>query len=177
MYNKKAVIAGLLAVVLVMAVGYSVFATTLNITGTAKVAANWDVGFNTDTSSVIKRTNGVADNDVTDISFSGTDEVTVTPSLSSPGDSVEYTFIIKNDGNIVANLETPTLSNPVNCTISGLTCTSTSGNIKFTVSTSTSTIQPEGTGSITLKAEFVDRTVASSSQETASVTVGFKATQ
>ena len=44
--NKNILIGGLLAIVLVMAVGYAAFATQLNITGTASITSNWDVHFN-----------------------------------------------------------------------------------------------------------------------------------
>ena len=41
--RKNIIIGGLLALVLVMAVGYAAFATNLNITGTSTIDSKWDV--------------------------------------------------------------------------------------------------------------------------------------
>ena len=38
---------GLLAIVLVMAVAFAAFSTSLNITGNASITSSWNVGFDT----------------------------------------------------------------------------------------------------------------------------------
>ena len=52
--QKNLLIGGLLAIVLIMAVGYAAFATQLNINGTANIDSSWCVGFkNTNTSTYV----------------------------------------------------------------------------------------------------------------------------
>ena len=45
--NKNILIASLLAVVLVMAVGYAAFVQQLTISGTAEITSTWNVHFDT----------------------------------------------------------------------------------------------------------------------------------
>ena len=115
--NKKSIlIGGLLAIVLVMAVGYAAFATSLSIKGTASVTSKWLVGFTGATPSCY---NGYSKGAVTCSASStpsatsswGTalasgyyQSVTLTPTLTQPGDYVEYTLVVSNGGNLSAIL-------------------------------------------------------------------------
>ena len=143
--NKNILIGGLLAIVLVMAVGYAAFATQLTINGNATITSNWDVHFDTTKTELV---NGVV---VGTPGLSGATAPTGTivyqdssnnssnlhaklnAKLTQPGDTVVFTLTILNDGNLNAVLDSgPTLTLSGG-TVSGLTATK--GNITFTVTT------------------------------------------
>ena len=177
--NKNILIGGLLAIVLVMAVGYAAFATQLQINGTASITSTWHVGFDTTKTSGagVVATNGTASGGT--ISYTDDQHATISQTgLVKPGDYAVYTLTIKNTGSINATLGTPSLTGD-SCTVSGLTCTTTSGNIKFTVTApaSSSLEATTGTTTMTVKAEFVDAAVDASTAETAGITVTLTATQ
>ncbi len=179
MNNKNILIGGLLAVILVMAVGYAVFSTTLTVNGTANITSSWNVGYDTTKTSgtgVITTTGTASAGTIT---YDSAQAATIAPSLVAPGDSVTYTLTVKNTGSLAATLGTPTITNPTGCTVSGLTCTSTSGNIKFTVTApaSSSLAASTGTTTFTVKAEYVNKTVSSATTESATITVNLVATQ
>ncbi len=114
--NKNILIGGLLTLVLIMAVGYAAFATSLNIKGTADITGNWLVGFTDATSTCY---NGFSN---TTVNCSATStpaatnswsnaladgyyqSITLTPTLKQPGDYVEYKLVVSNGGNLSANL-------------------------------------------------------------------------
>ena len=107
--NKNILIGGLLAIVLVMAVGYAAFATQLNINGTATITSTWNV-------SIYSITAGTPTGGALDVPYdattapSGTHKVSDTvaqfsATLQSPGDSITYTVVIKNTGTIPAALD------------------------------------------------------------------------
>lgn len=185
MKDKKFVIGALLAILIVMAVGYSAFSTVLTINGTASINSNWNVAFDTTktsaTSGVISKTTGFSGGTAPDGTVSygnGGQTATINATLRQPGDKVTFTLTIKNTGTIAAKLGTPSISG-TNCTESGLTCTSSSGHIKFTVGNpaSSSLAASTGTTTITVTAEFPNTTVSSSTTENASITVTLNATQ
>lgn len=114
--KKNILIGGLLAVVLVMAVGYAAFATTLNITGTAEITSTWDVEITniemTDSRSVTsspaevtgnKSTSGISGDETTYPTYTAT-TATFYSNLVSPTDYVEYTVTVKNKGSLPAHL-------------------------------------------------------------------------
>ena len=59
--NKNILIGGLLAIVLIMAVGYAAFATQLTVNGTAEITSKWDVHFKEDNTAMTATTTGVGD--------------------------------------------------------------------------------------------------------------------
>ena len=93
-----------------ISVGFAAMSTQLNINGTANVVpASWKVKFNNLSSATV----------------SGDAEVVQAPTIESdthignyevkltkPGDSVEYTFDVVNDGTIDAELSTYTFADP-----------------------------------------------------------------
>ncbi len=158
--NKNVLIGGLLAIVLVMAVGYAAFATQLNINGTANITSKWDVRFDNskqDGAGVIDSTTGLggATAPTGSITYSNDDlTANLTADLTQPGDSVLFTLTIKNSGTLSAKNGTPVLTLDGG-TVTGLTATK--GNIKFTVTSPTpTTIAANGTATMTVKAEFTD---------------------
>ena len=76
--HKTALIGGLLAIVVVMAVGYAAFSQALIINGSASIDSNWQIS------------------DYLSASFNA--------SLTSPGDTVTYTITVENQGTINAKL-------------------------------------------------------------------------
>lgn len=187
--NKNILIGGLLAIVLVMAVGYAAFATQLTINGSATITSNWNVHFDTtyNNNVVPAAATGItatATNTPTGSISSITDsQATLTAHLYQPGDKVTFTLKILNDGNLDAKLKsgTPTL------TLSGGTAgtengnkTMTKGNIKFTVSSpAPATIAAQNSGdtdeaTMTVVAEFVNNNISdykASDAESATLTV------
>lgn len=185
MKDKKFVIGALLAILIVMAVGYSAFSTVLTINGTASINSNWNVAFDTtktsDVSGVITKTTGFTGGTAPDgsVSYGGNGQTaTVNATLRQPGDKVVFKLTIQNKGTLAANLGTPSVSG-TNCSAAGLTCTSSSGHIKFTVTnpTPTSLAASTGTSTITVTAEFPNTAVSSSTTENASIKVTLNATQ
>jgi len=99
--HKNALIGGLLAIVLIMAVGYAAFATQLNIEGTANITSKWDVHIKSITagSPIGTATSKTAYVDETD-RLSATFET----DLVAPGDALTYTVVVKNGGTLPAKL-------------------------------------------------------------------------
>ncbi len=180
MNNKNILIGGLLAIVLVMAVGYAVFSTLLNVTGTANVTSSWNVGFDTTKTSgtgVITPTTGLsgAAAPTGSITYPSAQSATLNASFQQPGDKIVFTLTVKNTGTLKAKLSTPVLTLSGG-NVSGLTATK--GNIKFTVALgSTSLAASTGTTTLTVTAEFVNNTLSSSTTESASLTIALNATQ
>ena len=177
--NKNILIGGLLAIVLVMAVGYAAFATQLNITSSAEISSSWNVHFDTTKTSgaQVVSTHGTATGGT--ISYTdGQHAVISNTGLVAPGDYAIYTLTILNEGSLPATLGALTITG-TNCTVSSLTCSTTSGNIKFTVTnpSPTALVATTGTATMTVKAEYVDRAVSSATTESASIEVTFTATQ
>ena len=185
--NKSALIGGLLAIIVLMAVGYAAFSSALTIGSSANVSSTWNVAFDTTMTSgtsVIAPTTGAGGTTAPSgtVSYGNNGQsATVTASLHQPGDKVVFTLTIKNTGTINATLGSASLSNASGCKISSLTCTSTNGNIMFTATNpkSTSLAASTGTTTMTVTAEFVNKSGGNtySASETASVTVNVTATQ
>ena len=185
--SKNYLIVGLFAVMIMMVVGYAALSTTLTIGSSASVSSTWNVAFDTTKTSgtsVISPTTGAGGTTAPtgSVSYANSGQsATVTANLHQPGDSVTFTLTIKNTGTIAATLGNATLSNASGCTISTRTCTSSNGNIKFTVSNPASTSLAASTGSttMTVKAEYVNKSGGNTynATETASVTVNVTATQ
>ncbi len=101
--QKNVIIASLLAVVLIMAVGYAAFATNLNIAGTSSIDTRWDVH--------IKNNGVVVDNAHTNLATSTRAEkvseltAELACNLTHPGQStIDYIITVENTGTFGAKL-------------------------------------------------------------------------
>ena len=112
--QKNLLIGGLLAVVLIMAIGYAASATQLNINGTANVDSNWCVGFNKTKTSDYVATPGKegATTPTGSISFSGDTcgvnyqtNASLTANFKQPGDKIVYTLTIGNKSTFTAAIK------------------------------------------------------------------------
>ena len=116
--QKNYLIGGLLAVVLVMAVGYAAFSTSLNINNTAKIDSKWDVRITNisadKTATCTDRSDASTCSTTGDIesSYDNSNGLTATFSaaLISPGDSVTYTIEVSNAGTLDAVINSLTLN-------------------------------------------------------------------
>ncbi len=165
--QKNILIAGLLAIVLVMAVGYAAFATQLQITGSAQITSNWDVHFDKAAqvnADIAPSTPAVGIAPSGTLTYGNGDKpltAQLHADLNQPGDYIIFTLRIINGGTLSAVAAAPTLSGN-DFTINGLTATQ--GHVKFTVTApSTSTLAPGGTTTMTVRADFVDTVAASCS--------------
>ena len=119
-----------------LSVAYAALSETLEISGTAKVGAtstNWNVHFENGSCT---KTGGATAGSIT---ASGT-QVTLGESLfTAPGDSVECTFDVVNDGTINAEVGTVTIPDAANLTYTGSGAAKTNdetlvkGNMEYTV--------------------------------------------
>ncbi len=160
--NKNILIGGLLAIVLVMAVGYAAFATQLNINGSAEITSSWDVHM-TDTGKSVTpaSTMGTSPSGNVTIEDGGL-TANFTATLLSPGDSVTFTIPIENTGTLDATLKSITLASTSESAVvdnDGLTVTSADGNVKYTVTSPGTGVlaKNDGTANLVIKAEFVDK--------------------
>lgn len=99
--HKSSLIMILLAVVLVMAIGYAAFAQQLTINGTAQITSSWDVhiediAVNNVTLDAKNIKANVGQNNLS---------ATFQAELVSPGSSVTYDVTVKNGGTLDAKLE------------------------------------------------------------------------
>ena len=112
MNKKKKVIIGVLAVILVAAVGYAIFSDTLTINGTATAQGNFDLTYtctpgltnedfvSAETSSPIITDNNYA-NDSCNVNGN---KITYSAELLQPGATRNFTIKITNTGSIPAQL-------------------------------------------------------------------------
>ena len=128
--RRKIIIASLLVALLLMATGYAVFGTNLDIKGSTKVTSNWEVLITHITPGTptgnAENTDGISPE--CDISGSPKScnglSAELSADLYEAGDSMEYIVTIENRGNLDAKLEgidkgTPTNTNAVIITYSG----------------------------------------------------------
>ena len=97
--KRNLIIGSLLAILVVMTVGYAAFSTQLKITGNASITSNWDVqitGISNGTPT------GSAENAINPTYDILTANMEV--NLYSPGDSMTYEITIQNKGTIDATL-------------------------------------------------------------------------
>ncbi len=159
--HKNMLIISLLAIVLVMAVGYAAFAQSLKISGTANITSKWEVHF--DENSASYQTSSLMGTTPTATVTVGKDGLTAEfeAELISPGDTVTYTIPVVNTGTINAKLTSINLSGEnLQVNQQNLTATSTDGNIKYTVtSPGTGVLQnTNGKANVIIKSEFVNKT-------------------
>lgn len=135
--KRNHIIVGLCAILVIMAVGFAAFSTSLNINSSAGITGTWCVGFDSSEGSVTP-TKGpkTATSPTGSISYTGSTclssyrgGVSLSASLYQPGDFVTYTLTIKNASSLAAAI------NSVNVGGSNVNknTTITKGNITFTV--------------------------------------------
>ncbi len=98
--NKILIIIFFLATIILMAVGYSTFATDVSINGIAEINGEWDV-----------RITNITATQVPDGCDAGTptftkDSINFSAKLNKPGDEIIYEVTIENLGTIDAELQT-----------------------------------------------------------------------
>ena len=186
--HKNVLIVALLAVVLVMAVGYAAFAQQLTINSTATIKEsgedgkkNWDVKFDntkTDAYQVTKGTGGSTE-PTANITFPSETTATITANLNTPGDKVVYTFTVQNKGTINATLSQPVLAITNGTDTDEEPDTMTYNNVIFAVSQlGSTTLNVDGTTTFTVTATFdPDATEVTSANNVAKITVTFTASQ
>lgn len=103
MKDKGLLIVMLSVVVIVMAIAFAAFQSTLNINGTSTIASTWDVSFDEGSSSCEEGGSVI---------FSGDNTAILDFDLEIPGDSVTCTLTVQNTGTLDAKLTaiTPTPS-------------------------------------------------------------------
>ena len=99
--QRNYIILGLCSILLVMAAGYAAFRTQLTINGTSNISSEWKVLITDIQSSVLS-------GEATDAQTPSHTDTTATfkTNLVSPGDSMQYTVTVENQGSIDAVLKT-----------------------------------------------------------------------
>ncbi|MBR3199185.1 MAG: hypothetical protein IKG27_04135 [Bacilli bacterium] len=181
--HKNVMIALLLGILVVMAVGYAAFSTTLTINGTAAINTTWDVHFNPSIKTVTPTTGfsgGTAPSGNITLSSDNL-TATLTATLNQPGDQVQYVLQPKNFGNITAKTtgsvayvasgaSTAAAQSNANSSTSGGAINGsgnyTVGNIKYTVSFSPKTSIGSNTAdnNITVTVEFLSSATTTTQQ-------------
>ena len=98
--NKMIILIAFLVTIILMATGYSTFATDFTINGTAEITGEWDV-----------RITNITATKVPDGCDAGTptftkDSINFSAKLNKPGDEIIYKVTIENLGTIDAELQT-----------------------------------------------------------------------
>ncbi len=182
--QKNIFIISLLAIVLIMAVGYAAFATNLTVNGTASISSNWCIGFDSTktTDYVASKTHSTGDTPTGSISFSGNacqtnykTNASLVANFKQPGDKIEYTLTIANKGSLAAAIESILVDN--NNVTSNQTITK--GNVKYTIEMPLDTSLAENeTTTMQITAEFQnDTNISTSSTSTETISVQINATQ
>lgn len=99
--HKSSLIMILLAVVLVMAIGYAAFSQQLTINGTAQISSSWDVHIEDIALNHVTLDGKNVNASVGENNLSATFQA----ELVSPGSSVTYDVTVKNGGTLDAKLE------------------------------------------------------------------------
>ncbi len=103
---KNLLIGGLFSLILVMAIGYSAFATQLNINGTSNITSSWDVHIKsitpgTPVGNAVNKSATVGDSKLS---------ATFAAELLVPNDSITYTIEVENSGSLDAKLSSLTFT-------------------------------------------------------------------
>ena len=97
MQNKKSIIMIIMCIaVFVMAVGYAVFSTNLNIDAVGNISATWGISITNITSTITGTATNISDPTYTDVN------ATFHAGLKKPGDKITYAITVSNTGNIDA---------------------------------------------------------------------------
>ena len=108
--NRKTIILIVLGIIIVsISIAYAALATNLNISGTVNApSVGWDVhfiNFSSSSTPVTTTLNEPNTGEIKSVSTSNTTINNLKAELKKPGDSIVYTFDIKNFGNINAKLD------------------------------------------------------------------------
>ena len=97
--KRNIIVVALLSIILFMAVGYSAFATQLNLNGTAEIVGSWDVRIaNIETKQISEGCDaGEPEYTNTSVNFNAI--------LGKPGDVIVYEITIANQGTTDAKLQ------------------------------------------------------------------------
>ena len=176
--HKNVLIGALIAVVLVMAVGYAAFAQQLTINGSAEITSTWDVAYQTTTTDGVGEAGFSGGQTPTgSISYdNGNHNANISATLYQPGDKVTFTLTIVNNGTIPATIGNPTV------TMDGDedegTLVARKGNIQFTVTPAdTTTLNQNDTVTMEVKAEFLSNAESVGATTNASIDVNMNASQ
>ena len=182
--KKSMLIGSLLAVVVLMAIAYSAFASNLTITGTGSVSSNWCIGFDSTRTSDYQATAGISGGTVPtgSMAFSGDScgnnyktTASLNASFKQPGDKIEYTLTIGNKGTLPAAIESINVDNQ---SVTSDT-TITKGNIKYIIEMPASTsLAVNATTTMKVTAMFQNDTeVSGSGNEQQTISVSINAVQ
>lgn len=109
---KVLIVAALIISIVAIGIGFAAFTETLTINGNAKVqASDWKIQF-ANLQNVVKKGTATV---VTAPTLSDTSIKTYDVTFKTPGDSISYTFDVKNTGDYNAKLTTITIPTPT-CT-------------------------------------------------------------
>lgn len=101
MYKKKSIVMIAMCVaVLFMAIVYATFSSNLRINGSVGISGKWLVHF----TSIVTQSNTTGASNNSEPTASGTTAV-MDANLDLPGDSITYTLVLKNDGNVDAIID------------------------------------------------------------------------
>ena len=178
--QKNILIGGLIAIVLIMAIGYAAFATNLNIAGTAETTSAWCIGFDSTKTNDLVATEGIQGGATPTgaIAFDGTacsDNYKTIANLSAtftqPGDKIEYTLTIGNKSTLPTAIKSISVDN-TNVTS---TQTITKGNIKYIIEMpETTTLAVNATTTMKVTAEFQNDSDVSKLTQAESQTISVK---
>lgn len=115
--KKSNIVIVLVVLLLALAVGYAAFSTELNITGTATTrTGNWDVRFTNAEITDSFVTDAANDQNKAEVASDGK-SVSVDAYLQAPGDGVNVTATISNEGILDAELNEFKVTNPTDADI------------------------------------------------------------
>ena len=100
--QRNYIILGLCSILLIMAAGYAAFRTQLNINGTSNITSEWKVLITNIQSQIV---NGTPEDEAGSPSHTET-TASFSTKLYSPGDRMQYTVTVENQGSIDAVLKT-----------------------------------------------------------------------
>ncbi len=182
--QNNIIIAGLVAISLILAVGYAAFASNLTVNGTASISSNWCIGFDSTktTDYVASKTHQTGDIPTGSISFSGNTcqtsyktNASLVANFKQPGDKIEYTLTIANKGSLAAAIE----SILVDSTSVTSDQTITKGNVKYTIEMPLDTsLAVNETTTMQITAEFQnDTNISQSTTSAETINVQINTTQ
>lgn len=171
MKEKGILIAMLCTVIVVMAVAFAAFQTTLTINGTASIESNWCVRIKDNPTCTKTPVTGGASSSVTaSVTKVSATTATISMGFTQPGDSATCTIVFENCGSVNAKLNNLLITGndekgAIRFTVTGLTkdatLTKETGTHtavvtgKYDTSVTTQPTDAEKSKSLTITAEYV----------------------
>lgn len=163
MKKKNILIIGVVAFVLVLAVGFAIFSETITVTGTATAKGTFDVSFKSvGTHTAVGYTKQAGSADLAVISADGNTLTVTVNKLDYPGSYVSIPVVISNTGSIDAKL--------TSITETGLTSTSPV-KVSYTGITKDSVLSAGSTANLTIKVEWLESDTSNNTNVTATFSV------